>query len=770
MKVLTIKMLRDLRKMKGEFISIFFLTLIGMLLFTGFISGWKTMEKTGNKWSEEKNMADAWVNGDQISDELINQLESKSAILMVEKQTLGLVSIGKKNSDQVLQAVVTDQMDCSKLQAVSGESFTKEKAGVWLDKYYAEANGFKTKDDITLWYEDQKIETVVLGTIIAPDFISYKGANNDLVINHQKNGYVYSNSQTMPLFQTLGTNHLLLKLKSTNDPEESREIVEYQLGEHFVGYRIRETNPNVALYFQKVSMMKKLAILFSGVILILVLLTILTTIQRLVKQQQTIIATLKALGLRNRMILLHYSSYGFFISLLGSVAGLVIAPYTFTPFLLEVQEKQFMLGEWQNEFPTIIYLVGLLIVFLSTLTAYLASRKSVRALPAIMMRASSENHEATQQASFTTLLFNHFSFAWKWVLRDGFRNKKKVIVAAFAVFGSILLMIISFGIQYSVTQSNETLFGKEFDYRYSVQLTNQATAEQKEAIWHVTHEEGQWQETKQGQLKTAVSNENILINIIDPGIYLHLQDNNGETIRLDEEEIVLSHFLAEKWQIAIGDTVGFKPIGTSSYKMAVVTNIAYVSAPQGIFISSRNWQAFNYPFSPTTLMVGSSISQKKLLDQSGVSKVTSLNKQREDAEEAVQSLQKIIIFYGIFAAILSMIVLYNLGVLNFTERYREYATLRVLGFRKREIRGIILRDQGLSFVIGGLISLFLVQPVLKLFCQVASTEDLEIFPKIDGLRIILSFGSILICALLVGAYISRKVQKIEMTEALKNVE
>lgn len=312
MKVLTIKMLRDLRKMKGEFISIFFLTLIGMLLFTGFISGWKTMEETGNKWSEEKNMADAWISGDQISDELINQLEDAPTIQMVEKQTLGLVSIGKKNSDQVLQAVVTDQMDCSKLQTVSGEPFTKEKDGVWLDKYYAEANGYKAKDVITFWYEDQKVETVVAGTIIAPDFISYKGANNDLVINHQKNGYIYSNSQTMPLVQTLGTNHLLLKLKSTSDSEESRETAEYQLGNHFVGYRTRGTNLNVALYFQKVSMMKKLAILLSSVILILVLLTILTTIQRLVKQQQTIIATLKALGLRNRLILLHYSSYGFF--------------------------------------------------------------------------------------------------------------------------------------------------------------------------------------------------------------------------------------------------------------------------------------------------------------------------------------------------------------------------------------------------------------------------------------------------------------------------
>lgn len=83
-----------------------------------------------------------------------------------------------------------------------------------------------------------------------------------------------------------------------------------------------------------------------------------------------------------------------------------------------------------------------------------------------------------------------------------------------------------------------------------------------------------------------------------------------------------------------------------------------------------------------------------------------------------------------------MIIFYHFGILNFTERYREYATLRVLGFRKSEIRGIILREQVLPFSIGVTISLFLVKSVLKLFCQVASTEELEIFLKMDWLKML----------------------------------
>ncbi|MGY3779451.1 ABC transporter permease [Isobaculum melis] len=770
MNILVKKMLRDFRKMKGEFISILLLAFLGMLVFTGFISAWKSMDETFEAWSESSHLADAWISGNQIPDTAIENIKKEDTIQELQKQSTSTMVVDKKDGNQLVQAVVTDEQTISTLKNVSGEAFDATKKGVWVDDYFATENAYQIGDQLTLWLDGQQFDTVILGTILSPDFIAYKGPNHDLTMNHQKYGYVYTNNQTIPLKQLVGTNQLLVKLSDTEPSAELKQRIEEALGEHFMAYQTRINNPNVATYIQKVLVLKKLAILFSAVIMLLVLLTILTTIQRLVRQQRTIIATLKALGIRNRSILFHYSSYGLFISLIGVILGMIVAPYSFTPFVLATQRNQFMLANWQEEFPPIIFIVGMLIVVLSTLTAYLASRKSVQSLPAEMLRIKIKDHQFSEKGKWTDALFKQTSFAWKWVTRDALRNKKKQLIAMLTVAGSILLLIISFGIQYSIQQMNQQLYGKQFDYRFSIQFAQQVSNEQRASVQQAVGDEGQWQETRQGQLRLANRSENVTLVIMDQGLYTHFYNQEKQPIQLKKEGIVLSHFLAQKWQVEIGDTLQFKPTGTAQYLTTFVTDIAYVSAPQGILMSREAWQQLDQPFMPNTLLTGRDISQQEIATKPGVHKITSLKKQKEDAAKVAENMQSIIITYGFFAVILSVVVLYNLGVLNFTERYREYATLKVLGFRKKEIRGIILRDQWLAFLLGGALSLVLIKPVLTLFGTIISTDESEIFTAISLERIFISFSLILICSLLVGVYINRKVQKIEMTEALKNVD
>lgn len=765
------KNFRDFWSLKGEFLSILILSILGIFLFSGYTNGWNGMQIEFNKWAESSNLSDVWISGADISEEQIKKISNLTGVKDVQAETVVDINVGRdSSSEHQLRVIIPKTNTISKVDTIEGEQFSIDKDGIWIDQGHAEENDYKVGDFISLWIDGKEVELEIKGIILSPNYIGYTGPNNSVIYDSKLYGYAYTSSKNIELKEIITTNQLLLKVSDNVDMEVLKENVEEVLGMNFTNLTSRNNYMYISNYLQRIQMLRSMSILFSSIAFLLVILTVSTTMQRLVKNQQSIIGTLKALGFRNRSIITHYSFFGFLVTLLGGVIGAIIGPLVLTPFYLNLQKNQFSMVNWEGKGSIMTILLIILLVVLGTFSALLSSRSTIKNSPSEILRPSLSGASKKTFLEIFTRFWENLSFEWKWVLRDIFKNKTKTLIAIIGIIGSLALLMTSLNDQYSLQKNNEDLYGKQYSYITKVTVNYGISEEIKQELLSIVSNDGQWISENSATVKTSNNSEIGTISVIDSGLFLHIADKDGEIITLENNELVISKQFAERLDIKKGDTIQFRPIGQTHFITGNVSEIAYVSSPQGIFVSKKYWEEQDLEFTATSLLTGKKINIDEISDYPYVKSVTTIDEQLSDANLVLKNISGVIMVMSIVAVLLSWTLLYNLGALNFTERFREYATMKVLGFRQKEIRSIIIRENMLYFVIGWILSLPAGVGFLNIFTAMSSTDSSDVFPYVSIMRVILATTIIFICISVISLIISSKVKKIDMIEALKSVE
>lgn len=769
MYILIKKTLRDFWRLKSEFISILVLAFLGIFLFIGLTNASNGMKYEFDNWSDESKLSDVWVTYNEISSRQYNNIKNILGVEDIQKQTVMALNVGEGKEGQI-KLIIPETNTISMPTVIDGDDFNISEEGIWLDKEFANANKYEVGDKIIIWIDDDSVEYTIKGLILSSNYVSYTGENNNLVSNHNLYGYAYTTEQTFVEQNTEGTNQLLIKVIENADISELEEKFEEELSSDYIASTNRSNNSYISTYTQKTDTIKKMSIIISIVFFLLTFLTILTTMQRLVKNQQSIVGTFKALGFKNRTLLFHYSMYGFLVSVIGALLAVFIAPRLLTPIILELQKEQFMMINWQGRSSIIELVIATILVLSCSFVAMVAVNNMSRKLPANILREQTIQKTKKSFLEMFGGVWNRLSFEWKWVFRDISRNHKKTLIAIIGVIGSMVLLIASLSMQHSLETNNTNLYGNQYKYNYKIAFEHSASSEDKEDLLNSVQKKGQFISELSTNIKTARTSELSLLFIIEPGLYVELKNKDGEIIQLDNEQVIISNSLANELGITKGETIQIRPTGHSDYIAFTVTEIAYISSPQGIFISSSIWIDNGNEFSPTSLLVGKNINETEVKDYSYVKDIISITQQLDEGNTVLESIQAILITVAVIAVLLSWTVLYNLGTLNFTERFREYATMKVLGFNPSEIRAIILRDNILNFFIGWIFGIPAGLMFLRYFALQLSTSSSEILISIDVSSILISTLIVFACTIMISFMISSKIQKIDMIEALKSVE
>ncbi|MFE8586022.1 FtsX-like permease family protein, partial [Sphingomonas sp. NCPPB 2930] len=193
----------------------------------------------------------------------------------------------------------------------------------------------------------------------------------------------------------------------------------------------------------RVGQIRNLSYLFSFIFILLAILAMFTTIQRLIDGQTKEIAVLKALGFSNQAISLHYILFGLVVSLLGSFAGFAISPLM-SWFVLETQKSMFTLPNWQISYSSSSIVVGIVVIIICVLAAYLASRESARGLPAIFLRGKEKVAKSVFVERFSSI-WQRISYPSRWAIRDASFNRIRVLMGIVGVAGSMMLLIAGIG-------------------------------------------------------------------------------------------------------------------------------------------------------------------------------------------------------------------------------------------------------------------------------------------------------------------------------------
>ncbi len=587
----------------------------------------------------------------------------------------------------------------------------------------------------------------------------------DSLLSRSVGGFPLSALKSEPL----DYNMVRLKTASGTDSLALENRAQEILGSRYLGFADRTTFRAVAAAVQKTGQIQRMSLLFSAIFILLALLTMQTTMARLIDTQQTQIGTFKALGFRNGQIRLHYAGYGLTVGLLGGALGLIAAPFTISPALLRAQANTlYTLPAWPVRLTWASFAMLAAVALCCTLATLFACRRGLSGMPADSMRGPAPKAGRQMLLEKAPGLWNRLAFGWKWTLRDIARSKVRSVMGTVGVLGCMMLLIASFGMQYTDDGFPGFVYTKQYTYAVKAVLASGTTQRDRDALAK-TAGSAQWVEEQPVEYKDAPASETGLLTVADSGGFVRMFDASGKPLALPASGVIVTQRTARVLHLKKGGVITLRPSG-GAYLRAAVAGIAVTPTPQGVFASRAAWEKLGRTFSPTALLSGNPDAASRLSGLSAVQETASASGQYRSAVQNIRSFGFIFLLLKLAAILLGVVILYNLGILSFTERTREYATLKVLGFYQKEIRSLALRESLVTTFAGWLAGIPVGLWFLARYVGAVSTASLDLTPRLTLSDFLLATAVTVGCSVCVSLFLSRKVRRIDMVASLKSVE
>ncbi len=771
------KMLRDMWKYKMQFAAILLTAFLSVFIYSGIMGLYDTMKNSADQWLVDSNTANIWINGTAITDDDLASVKKLDCVKDTQAETVLSASLKNSDKDGQVTLVVNDKINLSQPKIISGDKYDSNKDGIWLYEYFAEEHNIKVGDTITLTCLGKEIKLKVNGLILSPMYLHYTGSSTSLLPDRMRYGYGIVSEKCLEKHLPVSSirNQIEIKLDNENMSQEDisklREDTEDILGSRFSGFRDRSDFVGISVYYEMTNSIKSMAIMFSALFMLLSLLTINSTMQRMIETQRTQIGILKAMGCSDRLIRVHYSLYGLVISLIGAVIGLVAAPFTLMKMLIDVEKSYYSLYEWPIEICTSAIIIAIAIVLCCTLTSALSTSSGIRYMPAETMREKAPKPNRKPIVKRIPFLWKILSYDWQWAFRENAKNRKRTIIGIISVAGSMMLLMAGFGMSDSLSHANVEVYGSQYTYGSKIVFSQSLDDKQKSEV--LSYADGghqwMWESSVEIRVKSSDATKNTTMEILSDGDYVRFLNENSEKISLPNSGAVVSKLFAKNNNINIGDTIQVRPYGSKDYVKLEIKEITSNYTPQGIFISQESWESLDKDFEPNTLLTKSEKAAKDTEDLEYVSESVTLKQQLSNADEVVSSMMSNVMALLMGAIALCVIMIYNLGMLNLTENSREFATQKVLGYHNKEIRKMLLRENIIQILVGMIIGIPIGYWFANLYVSSVSTSSFEYVVYLSPVSFILSIVLVLICAYITICVVSRKVNKIDMVEALKSV-
>lgn len=468
------------------------------------------------------------------------------------------------------------------------------------------------------------------------------------------------------------------------------------------------------------------------------------------------IAILKALGFSNRAIGLHYGSFGLLISGIGVILGLIFSPFI-SYFVLSTQKTMFSLPAWHIAYTYSAVVISLFVIGVCVLSAYLAAYSALTGLPAEFLHGGQEENVHHILVENIPTVWQKLSYGVRWIVRDAFFNKIRIIMGIVGVTGGMMLMIAGIGMPQSINHLVNKTYNQDSTYTKKLIINNYS-----KFIEIHPKQEGQWLQVSQAHFSKD-DGYNRYLMVIGKGNYINLKTNDHQKIK--NGGIYVTDDFAKKAKIKVGSKIKIKTFGGNNHTFKV-KGLVDSEINQGAYITASTWKDAGGEYNPNALLVGKRTKYPK----KDISSTISINSQKNNAYDFVNNLMSIFILIIIFAVILIVVVLYNLGALGFVERKRDYATLRVLGIHKKELRNLTFIENIITTFIGWLIGIPTGVWFLGKYVATFTTLNIEYRPYINWVTLVTASLFVWLCSMSTTLFLNRRIKKINMVEALKGME
>ncbi len=515
----------------------------------------------------------------------------------------------------------------------------------------------------------------------------------------------------------------------------------------------------------------------------------LTTMTRMVDEQRGNIGTMKALGYHKNAIAFKFILYALIAGICGSVLGCAIGMYVFPLVIFNAWNLMYTLPDISFVAQPLLALTASAIVTgITALAAYGAVYKELIETPSLLMRPKAPKAGSTILLERITFLWRRFSFTQKVTARNLFRYKKRFFMTIIGVSGCTALLVAGFGIQDSISTVVDKQYNEIMQYDVSMQIADTATISQLQDMDEQLREDARIKDHMGITMNSGfvyVDGEEEMLTIVSPNDTMKFKEfmslherGHSESLELPSDGVLISEKLSMNAGVSIGDTLqiseqdGIKrEVKVSGIVENYVGHYMYLSPSyyKQIFhirpLTSAYIAKMYEPGSDAEVTLGNDMmANEQVVSISFYSGIA------DSFAETISSLSIVVVVLVIAAGLLAFVVLYNLTNVNISERLREIATIKVLGFYDLEVAEYVYRENVVLTMIGAFCGLGLGIVLHRLIMNLAEMETVMFGRNIDALSFLWSFAITLLFGMIVNLVMYRKLKRIPMVESLKSVE
>ncbi len=766
-KALFAKSIRDIRKSKAQFVSILIMATIAVSIITGIDSIWKTIDDHAGVMYAATNISDLWVNIANPAEKELWSISRIDGVEKVEKRFVLNALSDLEGSPTLRIYTVSGQSTLDRPKLLEG-GFSS-RGGAILDEVFAKEHGLKINDTVAVKINNRWFRFPIEGLALSSEHIYSVKGTTDTFPDPQKYGFLVINEDMLKgVYGQKVYNQICVKLSAGADIARVKARIDKAIGDDLIGIVARDDNSSVSNINTNIQQFQVFAKVFSLMFFLVTALITQSTMLRMVENQRSQIGILKALGYKKGNILWHYTSYGVYTGLLGAFLGFLIGPNLFGRVLLPMLRLNFTDYRISLNYANLIFSLVLILLCTGGVSLY-ACLKLQGDSPSVLLRDKPPKEGNRIFLENLLELWSRIRFSRKLIARNTLRNKLRLIMSVLGITGCTGLIVASFTITGMVKGIALQTYNITYTYDQKIFLDSKADSR----LIHNMKLDGTVQQVKETAVEIVCPNGKRKMEVLT--VYpresplVHLRDVDGNPALLSEDGITMTRKLAQTLNVGIGDTIELKRTDEGYIKVPV-KQIVHMSVGQGMYMTDTYYESLRETFTPTALLVkwehGPDMA---FLNGDYVDEYVDRTRQIAD----IQSSIKIVYVAGVMliamGGILAFVVLYNSSILNFSERIRDLATLKVLGFYQKEIRSLVLTENILSVLLGLCFGI----PVGKILSDIVAgslNEQMDLVSHVSAGTVALSTAATAIFALIVNGIVAKKMKNIDMFESLKSIE
>lgn len=566
--------------------------------------------------------------------------------------------------------------------------------------------------------------------------------------------------------------------QARRDIEDIEECEWYLLG--------RNTNTGYVSYSMDADRMGNLASVFPLIFFLVAALVCLTTMTRMVEEQRVTIGGLKALGYSKGIIAVKYVGYGFLASTVGALLGLAVG-LTLLPWIIcNAWNIIYTLGPIQYGLEPVTSAVACLAAIGTvTLSALGACFSTLAAVPAQLMRPKAPPAGKRVLLERLPFLWRRLSFNYKITIRNLFRYQRRFWMTVIGIGGCAALIVTAFGLRGSIFDIMDKQFEEIYGYTAQIGLVDKVTPGELREVTQALDEdplaEG-WlvccsaSMTAETDAYTVDCTVQVFPDQASMAPFIHLRHRtDDEPVTLSDNGVVLTEKLASLLDVQPGDTITLDGDSRVEVRVADVTehyiqHYVYMTDAyyETVFGTEprQNLVLADYPVEDAA----AEDLERELVGLDGVTSLTRMEDTREIYGSSLESVDYAVILIIVCAAALAFVVLYNLTNINITERMRELATLKVLGFYDGELSAYIYRENVILTVFGVAMGMVMGKLLHQWLILTVEIDMLMFGRQLSLSSYAYAVVLTVLFSLLVNLAAHRKLKKLDMVESLKTVE